>query len=70
MSLTTGTIVSKYSVQTVYSREFGKGQLNSPCDILITADGHVLVADSGNNRDVIFNTTGVLIHSFQVGSIP
>ena len=30
----------------------------------------VLVADSDNNRVVIFNTTGQVIHSFQVGSIP
>ena len=54
----------------VFQREFGKGQLTYPRDILITADGHVLVPDNGNNCVVIFNTTGVLIHRFQVGSAP
>ena len=62
--------VQVFSPDGVFQREFGKGQLKYPCDILITADGHVLVADSDNNRVVIFNTTGQVIHSFQVGSQP
>ena len=63
--------VQVFSPDGVFQREFGKGELNYPRDILITADGHVLVADADNNsRVVIFNTTGQLIHSFQVGSQP
>ena len=62
--------VQVFSPDDVFQREFGKGQLNSPYDILLTADGHVLVANTGNNRVVIFNTTGQVIHSFQVGSRP
>ena len=62
--------VQVFSPDGVFQREFGKGQLKYPCDILLTADGHVLVADSDNNRDVIFNTTGQVIYSFQVGSQP
>ena len=69
------TDYSKYCVQIfspdgVFQREFGKGQLNYPHDILITADGHVLGAGSGNNRVVIFNTTGQVILSFQVAPLP
>ena len=35
-------------------------------NILITADGHVLVTDFGNKHVIIFDTTGQLIHNFQV----
>ena len=62
--------VQVFGPDDVFQREFGKGQLDYPHDILITADGHVLDANLSNNRVVIFNTTGQLIHSFQVGSIP
>ena len=62
--------VQVFSPDGVFQREFGKGQLNYPCDILLTGDGHVLVANSGINRVVIFNTTGQVIHSFKVGSEP
>ena len=64
--------VQVFNPDGVFQREFGKGQLDYPCDNLITADGHGLVADLGNNCVVIFNTiaTGQIIHSFQVGSIP
>ena len=64
--------IQVFNSDGVYQREFGGGQLKNPYDILITADGHVLVADYayGNNRVVIFNTTGQLIHSFQVPSTP
>ena len=63
-------LVQVLSPDGVFQREFGKGQLNSLLDILITADGHMLVADGNNNRLVIFNTTGQVIHSFQVDSGP
>ena len=62
--------IQVFNSDGVYQREFGGGQLNYPLDILITADGHVLVADFGNKRVVIFNTTGQIIHSFQVPSEP
>ena len=60
--------VQVFSPDGVFQKEFGKGQLNCPRDILITADGHVLVANTGNNHVVVFNTAGQVIHSFQVGS--
>ena len=60
--------IQVFNSDGVYQREFGRGQVKSPLDILITADGHVLVADFGNKRVVIFNTTGQIIHSFQVPS--
>ena len=62
--------VQVFSPDSIFQREFGKGHLSYPYDILLTADGQVLVADKGNNRVVIFNTTGQVIHSFQVGSGP
>ena len=52
----------------VYQRQFGGRQLENPYDILITADGRVLVTDHDNNCVVIFNTAGQVIHSFQVPS--
>ena len=58
--------IQVFNSDGVYQREFGEGQLKNPSDILITADGHVLVAGCGNNCVVVFNTTGQLIHSFQV----
>ena len=64
--------VQVISPDGVFQRELGEGQLNYPRGILITADGYVLpvVADSDNNRVVIFSTTGQLVHFFQVGSGP
>ena len=62
--------VQVFSPDGAFQREFGKGQLNYPHDILLTGDGQVLDANLSNNRVVIFNTSGQLIHSFQVGSIP
>ena len=59
-----------FNANGVYQREFGKGQVSNPLDIIFTTDRHVLVADYGNSRVVIFNTMGQLIHSFQVGSSP
>ena len=62
--------VQVFSPDGIFQREFGVGQLNSPREILLTADGHVLVANFGSKHVVIFNTTGQLIHSFQVRSRP
>ena len=62
--------IQVFNANGVYQREFGKGQLSNPLDIICTTDHHVLVADNGNSRVVIFNTMGQLIHSFQVGSYP
>ena len=62
--------IQVFNANGVYQREFGKGQLSNPRDIICTADHHVLVADFSNSRVVIFNTMGQLIHSFQVGSGP
>ena len=59
--------IQVFNVNGVYQREFGKGQLVSPLDMICTTD-HVLVADFGSQRVVIFNTMGQLIRSFQVGS--
>ena len=62
--------IQVFNANGVYQREFGKGQLSNPLDIICTTDHHVLVADYSNRRVVIFNTMGQLIHSFQVGSSP
>ena len=62
--------IQVFNANGVYQREFGKGQLSNPMDIICTTDHHVLVTDCGNRRVVIFNTMGQLIHSFQVGSNP
>ena len=62
--------VQVFSANGVYQRQFGKGHLQNPLDIIVTADRHVIVADQSNYRVVIFNTMGQLIHSFQVGSCP
>ena len=58
--------IQVFNANGVYQRQFGKGQVSNPWDIICTTD-HVLVADS---RVVIFNTMGQFIHSFQVGSNP
>ena len=63
-------LVQVFSPEGVFQREFGEGQLTRPHDILITADGHVLVADYGNGCVVIFNTMGEVIHNFQVDCEP
>ena len=62
--------VQVFSANGVYQRQFGEGHLKDPLDIIITADRHVIVADQSNKRVVIFNTMGLLLHSFQVGSDP
>ena len=62
--------IQVFNANGVYQREFGKGQVRSPLDIICTTDHHVLVADYGNKLVAIFNTLGQLIHSFQVGSGP
>ena len=61
--------VQVFSANGVYQRQFGKEHLRNPLNIIITADRHVIVADS-TNCVVIFNTMGQLIHSFQVVSRP
>ena len=62
--------IQVFNANGVYQREFGKGQVANPRDIICTADHHLLVANHSNCRVVIFNTMGQLIHSFQVGSSP
>ena len=62
--------VQVFTPEGVYKREFGKGQLRNPLDILITADNNVLVADQSNSRIAIFSTTGQLIRCFAVGTAP
>ena len=62
--------IQVFNANGVYQREFGKGQVSNPMDIICTTDHHVLVVDYGNSRVFIFNTMGQLIHSFQVGSGP
>ena len=66
----TNSRIQVFNANGVYQREFGKGQVLNPLDIICTTDHHVLVADQNNSRVVIFNTMGQLIHSFQVGSNP
>ena len=61
--------VQVFSANGVYQRQFGKGHLRYPLDIIITADRHVIVVNSYSHT-VIFDTMGQLIHSFQVGSCP
>ena len=62
--------IQVFNANGVYQREFGKGQVESPTDIICTTDHHVLVVDYSNSCVVIFNTMGQLIHSFQVGTNP
>ena len=64
------TFIQVFSANGIYQRQFAEGHLDSPLDIIITADRHVIVADQCNSRVVIFNTMGQLILSFQVGSCP
>ena len=59
--------VQVFSVNGQYNRELLRGQVRRPRDILITPDGEVLIADLGNNRVDIFNTSGdLLLHWFGV----
>ena len=62
--------IQVFNANGVYRRDFGKGQVRGPADIICTTNHHVLVADNDKIRVVIFNTMGQLIHSFQVGSYP
>jgi len=55
-------VLNPNSLETVAS--IGKGQLSSPHDVAFNNDGHMLVADSGNNRIAIYslnNLVGKLI---------
>ena len=61
--------VQVFSVNGQYNRQFQRGQVEGPSDILITPDGEVLIADLGNSRVDIFNTSnasGYLIHWLEV----
>ena len=51
-----------------FKREFGKGELRSARDLVITADGDVLVADYSNNCVAVFDSCGNLVHSFNVNN--
>ena len=62
--------IQVFNSDGVYRREFGNDQLTEPYDILITADGRVLVADTNKNCVVVFSVTEQVIHSFQVPSGP
>ena len=60
--------IQVFTAEGVYKREFGKDQLKRPHDLLITADGDVLVVDQ-NNRVAVFNSCGNtdnFVHSFEV----
>lgn len=46
----------------------GKG-LDKPLGVAVTADGRVLVADSGNNRVVMFDITGKVLRQYGQSSI-
>ena len=58
--------VQVFSVNGQYNRELLRDQVWRPTDILITPDGEVLIAEWGNNRVVIFNTSGDLLHRLDV----
>ena len=61
--------IQVFTADGVYKREFGKDQLKKPRDLVITADGDVLVADQDNNRVAVFNSRGNVnnfVHSFEV----
>ena len=58
--------VQVFSVNGQYNRELLRDQVWWPNDILITPDGEVLIADWGNNRVDIFNTSGDLLHRLDV----
>ena len=58
--------VQVFSVNGQYNRELLGGQVWGPNDILITPDGEVLIAEWGNNRVAIFNTSGDLLHRLDV----
>ena len=58
--------VQVFSVNGQYNRELPRGQVWAPSYILITPDGGVLIADRGNNRVAIFNTSGDLLHRLDV----
>ena len=60
--------VQVFSVNGQYNRELLRDQVTRPEDILITPDGEVLIADSLNLRVAIFNTSGDLLHRFDVPS--
>ena len=56
-----------------FKREFGKGELNDPGNLVITPDGDVLVADCCNNRVAVFcghRNAHHLVHSFKVKHPP
>ena len=57
--------VQVFSVNGQYNRELLRDQVRAPNDILITPDGEVLIADR-RNRVAIFNTSGDLLHRFDV----
>ena len=58
-----------FTADGMFLREFGKGHLYNPLDILIAADGSVLVNDTGYNRIAVFDgDSGALLHTFPASS--
>lgn len=49
---------------TIGSAGSGDGQLKAPHDVTIAADGHVLVADTGNNRVEEFDSGGAFVKAW------
>ena len=62
--------VQVLTLQGVYIREFGKGQLSGQHKLLLSSDKHVLVADYNNNRVAVFNKYGTLVSSLLCGFYP
>ena len=62
--------VQVLTLQGIYIREFGKGQLNSQYKLLLSSDKHVLVADLCNNRVAVFSQDGTLVSSLPCAEYP
>ena len=58
--------VQVFTLEGRYVREFGTDQLKFPCNLTVTSDGSVLVADRVNNRVAVFDKKGKLVRSIAV----
>ena len=62
--------VQVFTLQGVYIREFGAGQLNAPQKLQFSSDKHVLVADNLNDRVAVFNHDGALVSTLPCANEP
>jgi len=56
-------------LREIRGEDLGVGSLRNPSDLFIARDGTVYIADTGNNRVLVFSSTWDLLHTIDVFSL-